>query len=127
LPLARAATLAVRAKSVNIESNASFAVNLDNSAVASCPPEVTRDASARSGRSKVFSYRYDANLSCPDLTAHEKQVFRLLCQGLTNVAIAARLGVSPETVKSELKRMFRKIGVVNRTQAAVLMVKQRWL
>jgi len=62
-----------------------------------------------------------------NLTEREKEVLRLVCDGLTNSEIAACLGVSRETVKSELKRIFRKIGVANRTQAAVLLVKQGWL
>lgn len=61
------------------------------------------------------------------LTDREKQILRLICDGLTNPAIAATLRVSRETVKSELKRIFRKIDVSNRTQAAVLLVKQGWL
>jgi DNA-binding CsgD family transcriptional regulator len=46
---------------------------------------------------------------------------------MTNAEIATKLHVSRETVKSELKRIFRKIGVGNRTQAAVLLVKNHWL
>jgi len=61
------------------------------------------------------------------LTDREKQILRLICDGLTNPAIAATLRISRETVKSELKRIFRKIEVSNRTQAAVLLVKQGWL
>ena len=63
----------------------------------------------------------------PNLTEREKEVLRLVCDGLTNAEIATCLHVSRETVKSELKRIFRKIGVGNRTQAAVLLVKQRWI
>ncbi|MFP6627162.1 MAG: response regulator transcription factor [Deltaproteobacteria bacterium] len=63
----------------------------------------------------------------PNLTEREKEVLRLVCDGLTNAEIATCLHVSRETVKSELKRIFRKIGVGNRTQAAVLLVKQGWV
>jgi len=58
------------------------------------------------------------------MTEREKHVLRLICDGLTNSEMAVRLGISTETVKSELKRIFRKIEVRNRTQAAVLLVKQ---
>lgn len=61
------------------------------------------------------------------LTDREKQILRLVCEGLSNAEIAARLVISAETVKSELKRIFRKIGVKNRTQAAVLLVREGWL
>jgi len=70
-----------------------------------------------------------AGTSDPDrirraLTEREKQILRLVCDGLSNAEIADRLGISPETVKSELKRIFRKIEVRNRTQAAVLLVRE---
>ncbi len=63
----------------------------------------------------------------PNLTEREKEILRLVCDGLTNAEIATSLHVSRETVKSELKRIFRKIGVGNRTQAAVLLVKNHWI
>ncbi len=69
----------------------------------------------------------DPNRPKPNLTEREKEILRLVCDGLTNAEIATCLHISRETVKSELKRIFRKIGVGNRTQAAVLLVKQGWL
>jgi DNA-binding NarL/FixJ family response regulator len=73
------------------------------------------------------SYKFDPDRPRPNLTLREKEVLRMVCDGLTNAQIATRLTVSRETIKSELKRIFRKIGVANRTQAAVLLVKQGWL
>ncbi len=72
-------------------------------------------------------FRIERERTRPNLTEREKEVLRLVCDGLTNAEIAACLHVSRETVKSELKRIFRKIGVGNRTQAAVLLVKNQWL
>jgi DNA-binding CsgD family transcriptional regulator len=57
------------------------------------------------------------------LTEREKQILRLVCDGLTNAEIGRSLRIAAETVKSELKRIFRKIEVKNRTQAAVLLVR----
>jgi RNA polymerase sigma factor (sigma-70 family) len=73
------------------------------------------------------AFRLDRERPKPNLTEREKEVLRLVCDGLTNAEIAACLHVSRETVKSELKRIFRKIGVGNRTQAAVLLVKNHWI
>lgn len=58
------------------------------------------------------------------LSDREKQILRLICDGLSNAEIAVRLGLSSETVKADLKRIFRKIDVKNRTQAAVRVVRQ---
>jgi DNA-binding CsgD family transcriptional regulator len=41
-----------------------------------------------------------------------------VCRGRTNLEIAAALGISPFTVKNHVQRIFRKVGVTNRTQAA---------
>jgi DNA-binding NarL/FixJ family response regulator len=73
------------------------------------------------------TYKFDPDRPRPNLTLREKEVLRLVCDGLTNAEIASKLTVSRETIKSELKRIFRKIGVANRTQAAVLLVKQGWI
>jgi len=73
------------------------------------------------------AFRIERERPRPNLTEREKEVLRLVCDGLTNAEIASCLHVSRETVKSELKRIFRKIGVGNRTQAAVLLVKNQWI
>ena len=73
------------------------------------------------------THKFDPERPRPSLTLREKSVLRLVCDGLTNQEIATKLTVSRETIKSELKRIFRKIGVANRTQAAVLLVKQGWI
>ena len=53
------------------------------------------------------------------LTAREREVLALLGTGLPNKAIARRLGISEATVKAHLTRVFRHIGVTDRTQAAI--------
>ncbi|MBE0618421.1 MAG: response regulator transcription factor [Proteobacteria bacterium] len=53
------------------------------------------------------------------LSSRELQVLRLLVQGLNNAEIAEDLCVSEQTVKKELVSLFEKLGVKNRTQAAV--------
>lgn len=73
------------------------------------------------------AFAYDPTLQPPNLTVREKRVLSLVCEGLSNTDVASLLSVSAETVKSELKRIFRKIGVSNRVQAAVLLVKQGWI
>lgn len=58
------------------------------------------------------------------LTRRESEVLRQLTFGLTNKEIAKRLGISHETVKGHLQRIFRKVGVSDRTAAAVWAVRQ---
>ncbi len=49
----------------------------------------------------------------------EREVLALLVDGLPNKLIARRLEISEKTVKSHLTRIFREIGVTDRTQAAL--------
>jgi DNA-binding NarL/FixJ family response regulator len=55
----------------------------------------------------------------PALTPRETEVLRLVRQGLANKQIARRLGISERTVKAHLTSAFQRIGVVDRTQAAL--------
>ena len=58
------------------------------------------------------------------LTQRESEVLRQLGNGLTNKEIAIALGISYETVKEHVQHILRKIGVSDRTQAAVWAVRK---
>jgi pimeloyl-ACP methyl ester carboxylesterase/DNA-binding CsgD family transcriptional regulator len=53
------------------------------------------------------------------LTAREQEVLELLAQGLNNVTIAGRLGISEKTVRNQVSTIFSKLGVNSRAQAIV--------
>jgi DNA-binding NarL/FixJ family response regulator len=53
------------------------------------------------------------------LTPRERQVFVLLGQGATNRQIGAALGVSPRTIEKHVEHILGKLGVENRTRAAL--------
>ncbi len=54
-----------------------------------------------------------------ELTGREREVWALLAEGLTNVQIAARLSLSENTVKFHVQHLYQKLGVKNRTEAAL--------
>lgn len=54
------------------------------------------------------------------LTGRERQVLKLLAQGMSNKEIAHKLIVSVATVKTHVEHIIQKLGVSDRTQAAVL-------
>ena len=58
------------------------------------------------------------------LTKRENEVLKQLAFGLTNKEIAQGLGISYETVKEHVQHILRKIGVKDRTQAAVWAVRK---
>ena len=53
-----------------------------------------------------------------NLTERERQVLTLMVAGLNNIQIAAKLKVSPSTVKSHVSAILNKLGVESRTEAA---------
>lgn len=57
------------------------------------------------------------------LTRREREVLQCVAQGLTNAQIAARLVVSVATVKFHMEHVIAKLGVSDRTQAAVRAVE----
>ena len=58
-----------------------------------------------------------------DLTAREREVLMLLASGRTNRQIARSLGVAEKTVKTHVSHVLGKLGVADRTQAALAAVR----
>lgn len=59
------------------------------------------------------------------LTRRERETLGLLAEGHTNAAIAAQMSVSANTVSSHVKRLYAKLGVHNRAQAAAWALRHR--
>lgn len=57
------------------------------------------------------------------LTKREIEVLKLLAEGLFNKEIAYKLSISEKTVKNHVSNIFKKIGVFDRTQAAVYAIR----
>ena len=53
------------------------------------------------------------------LTTRESEVLALLAQGMPNKGIARELGISPKTVSNHVEHVYTKLGVSNRTGAAM--------
>ncbi len=60
-----------------------------------------------------------------DLTEREREVLSLMIEGLNNTQIAARLTISPSTVKSHVSNVLSKLGVASRTEAVSLALRNR--
>jgi two-component system nitrate/nitrite response regulator NarL len=71
-----------------------------------------RDHSSSNGRRGEYN-----------LTQREHDILALLAEGKANREIAGNLYLSEKTVKAHLAAIFRKLGVTNRTQAAMMAVQ----
>jgi DNA-binding NarL/FixJ family response regulator len=68
---------------------------------------------------ELLGARRTTSTAAADLTPREREVLALVREGLANKQIARRLGISERTVKAHLTSTFQRIGVVDRTQAAL--------
>lgn len=92
-------------------------VVLDRAAPRASPPPTPVGAAGAAGA--AF-----ADTDADGLTAREDTTLALLCQGLTNDEIAARLHISVNTVKTYVRSLYAKIGVTSRTQAILYGVRR---
>jgi DNA-binding NarL/FixJ family response regulator len=67
--------------------------------------------------------RAGADASLEHLTGREREVLALIAQGRSNKRIALELGISEKTVKTHVGHVLAKLGVTDRTQAALLAVQ----
>jgi DNA-binding NarL/FixJ family response regulator len=62
----------------------------------------------------------------PELTEREREILKLLAQGLNNAEIAQRLVLSPKTVRNHLSNIFSKLQVADRAQAIIRAREAGW-
>jgi DNA-binding NarL/FixJ family response regulator len=90
------------------------------------PDELARAIQAAAGGQAPLDPRAARELlagrrtpAAPALTAREEEVLALVAEGMPNKLIARRLEISERTVKGHLTHVFERIGVTDRTQAAL--------
>ncbi|GIL31258.1 response regulator [Actinocatenispora comari] len=78
------------------------------------------DPTAAGALMEAMRRRSDPDDPLADLTAQERNILRLIGDGLTNRQIGERLFLAEKTVKNYVSNVFTKLGLNRRTQAAVL-------
>jgi DNA-binding NarL/FixJ family response regulator len=68
----------------------------------------------------------DAFAAVERLTRRQREILALSAVGLTNREIGSRLGITWRTVQKTMERVFRQLGVPNRTQAAMIWTLSGW-
>jgi LuxR family maltose regulon positive regulatory protein len=76
----------------------------------------TANNAARSGTSGDPA---DTRAPKETLTAREQSIIKFIADGQSNKQIARTLGVTPETIKTHVKRIFAKLSAESRAQAVV--------
>ena len=66
----------------------------------------------------------EATAKLPALSQREREVLRLLADGLSNEEIGKRLFISPETVRTHVRKAMQKLDADTRTQAVALALRQ---
>ncbi len=63
----------------------------------------------------------------PELTERQRQILKSITEGLTNYAIATRLGISEDGVKRHVNAIFLKLGVESRAEAVSVAFRKHLL
>jgi DNA-binding NarL/FixJ family response regulator len=61
------------------------------------------------------------------LSAREMEILELVIRGMSNKEVAYHLGISHQTVKNHMTAILNKLGVADRTQAAVYALRHGWV
>ena len=75
--------------------------------------------------STLLSAVHDRRAATEELTVREREVLQLVARGMPNKLIARELDISEKTVKAHLTSIFQRIGVTDRTQAALWAQRHR--
>jgi two-component system response regulator DegU len=78
---------------------------------------------AAGGEESLVSHIYSKSEALENLTGREKQILRLVADGLSNRQISVDMKITERTVKYHISNILRKLDLFSRTEAAILFLK----
>jgi DNA-binding NarL/FixJ family response regulator len=84
----------------------------------------TDRAAAKKLTALLGMVRQEALAGTGRLTFRERQILGLICRGISDPAMADRLGLSPNTVRNHIASLYRKLRVHSRTAAVIWAYQQ---
>jgi len=90
------------------------------------PVQDLLDAIRRAAAGKL-SFDVRPTNGAAHLSPREHEVVAAVVDGHSNDEIASRLGISPKTVESHLRRLFERLDVASRTELATRAIRDGWL
>lgn len=82
---------------------------------------------SRTVAGKLSSMMQEGKDAGKELTNRELEVLRLVVDGRTSAEIALRLGISCKTVEKHLEKIFKKMNVSSRVEAAVVAIRESYV
>ncbi|GCF10432.1 helix-turn-helix transcriptional regulator [Dictyobacter arantiisoli] len=82
---------------------------------------------SQTGKETCIKASFPLSSANNNLTAREKEILHLIVEGFTNRAIAQKLAISNDTVKTHIHHVIQKLHVKDRAEAAVAAVAQGWI
>lgn len=94
---------------------------MNNTAISDAAKSFLQTAIGTMAKRRPFDFPSAASLPAPQsrLTARQREVLGLLCEGMTNKAISRKLAISNATVKIHVSCILRALNVTSRLQAAI--------
>jgi DNA-binding NarL/FixJ family response regulator len=86
-------------------------------------PEITSKLMSHAASCPPLTVESSFNVALESLTAREKEVLRLISQGMSNKEIGSALFIAEKTVKTHVSSILSKLELSDRTQAALYAVK----
>ena len=109
-----------------LEAGASGAI-LKSSSNSELVAAIRKVSAGKSAVSPDIEHMLENDPPMQELSPRQRNILEYISRGFTNAQIAACFGISPESVKTHVARLFEKIGAASRSEAASIALKKHLL